>query len=810
VSPNLRRNRSRAVIGAVSMLLAACASVNSPVQGTGNQASPKNTESGADNGRPALQPSATLESKSHEPATASDKPRTEPDAASAARAENEEPAPGSNVGAPANKPRLVRGNDEVIAPAKPRQVRPPASQEASFKFELAPVREVIHTVLGELLGFTYVLHQPITGTVTLSTAAPIPADQALSILEAVLQANGLLMAQDASGVFHVGPPDALRGVVPAIRRLDQTPLPPGFGTIIVPLKFIGAAEMAEILRPIARPEAFMRVDTIRNLLVMAGSRNQIDGWLEIVRTFDVDLLKGMSVGVFPLQYASVRDIEAAVRAMSPEGSAAPSAAPTAPGAAAPSARQPLLGAFRVIPLERLNSVLVVTPRAAYLDEVKKWIEKLDRPSDTDAEPRLFVYPVQNGSAQHLASVLSGIFARSGPAGSGGDSGVAPGLRAATGATNQSILAGSGIGTGSLAPLGTAIGGGLGLGLGNMPQSGARAGGTEAVTTVSLGSNVRIVGDDLKNAVIIYAPASEFRKIEATLRRLDTPATQVLIEATIVEVSLTDDMQYGLEWYFTNNFSNGRTGTGQLNLNQVGGIGPVQPGFSYTLTNSLGQIRAVLNAFADRSLIRVISSPSLMVLDNHTAAISVGDQQPIKSSDTVTTGGNVTTSIQYKDTGVLLTVTPSVNSGDVVSMAISQSVIDVGSIDIATGQRAFLQRQVSSRVAITSGEAVVLGGLIRDNSTGGSTGLPFLSQIPVLGALFGTQTRSATRTELLIVISPRVIRSLQDAREVGKEMRERMRGFSALVEDQRQLLPRNFGNEVQRAAEPAPSQERGKP
>lgn len=729
-------------------------------------------------------------------------------AASAAAERTRRPA-GASAGAPADdadrrsatgesgaaQPRLFRGNDQVIAPAAPaRADRSLAGKETSFRFEQAPVREVVHAVLGELLGLTYVLHQPVGGTVTVSTAAPIPVDQALSLLEAVLQGNGILMAQDASGVFHVGPPEALRSIVPVPKRVDRAPLPPGFGSAIVPLKYIGAAEMAEILRPIAQPAAFLRVDTLRNLLILAGSRNQIEGWLEIVRTFDVDLLKGMSVGVFPLQYASVRDVEAALRISIPSLSSTPTAQPATPtappgsAAAAAAAAQPalpshpLLGALRVIPLERLNSLLVVTPRAAYLDEVKVWIERLDRPTDSDTEPRLFVYAVRNGSAQHLANVLNGIFGTATGAAGQVDSGVAPGLRPTTGTTTTTQR--SALGTG-----GAATGrGGLALSGMSTQQSAARPAGIVAAT---LTTNVRIVGDDLNNSVVVYGPASEFRKIEAALKRLDSPATQVLIEATIVEVTLTDELRYGLQWFFTDSARGGLRGSGGLNLNQEGGIGPQQPGFFYSLTNTMGQVRAVLNALADRSLIRVISSPSLMVLDNHSAAISVGDQQPVRSSVTVSDGGNITTSIEYKDTGVLLTVTPSVNSGDVVSMSINQAVTDVGSIDSATGQRAFLQRQIGSRVAVKSGEALVLGGLIRDNTTGGDTGVPFLSRIPVLGALFGTKTQSTVRTELLVVITPRVIRSEQDAQEVGREMRERMRGFRALADDQRSLLPPGF-------------------
>jgi len=801
--------------GLIALLISGCAVA--PPAPERNAAESISTSSSAEKGVPgtAADRGSTDTSVGTDHATVDKRGLSKSAAQNAARANTAEAtSPESEAGRTA-KPRIFRGTDEVLAPAPPRAAPAATAQDVSFKFEQAPVREVVHVVLGELLGLTYVLHQPIAGTVTVSTAAPIPANQALSVLEAVLQANGLLMAQDGAGVFHVGPPDALRGVVPAPKRIEQVPLPPGFGTVIVPLKFIGAAEMAEILRPIARPEAFMRVDTVRNLLFLAGTRNQIEGWLEIVRTFDVDLLKGMSVGVFPLQYASVRDIDAALRAVSPSGD---TAAPSAPGAAAGAAaaptalaRQPLLGALRVIPLERLNSLLVITPRAEYLDEVKKWIERLDRPSDTDAEPRLFVYPVQNGSAQHLASVLNGIFGGGGTGAAGaGDSGVAPGLRSVTGMSAPSARSGA---QSSALPSASSLGGGAAaLGLTGAQQPGARGGTGGGVTSVTLASNVRIVGDDLNNAVIIYAPPAEFRKIESTLRRLDAPATQVLIEATIAEVTLTDELQYGLQWYFTDTprTSSGLRGTGQLNLNTQGAIGPIQPGFSYTLTNAVGQVRAVLNALADRSLIRVISSPSLMVLDNHTAAISVGDQQPIQSTETVTAGGNVTTSIQYKDTGVLLSVTPSVNSGDVVSMSISQAVTDVGAIDSATGQRAFLQRQIGTRVAVRSGEALVLGGLIRDNATAGSSGLPFLSRIPVIGALFGSQTQIINRTELLIVITPRVVRTPQDAKEIAIEMRERMRGIRSLAEEQRDLLPRALMEGVPAKRDVAPSREVGKP
>lgn len=189
------------------------------------------------------------------------------------------------------------------------------------------------------------------------------------------------------------------------------------------------------------------------------------------------------------------------------------------------------------------------------------------------------------------------------------------------------------------------------------------------------------------------------------------------------------------------------------------------------------MKAVLNTLAEKALINVISTPSVMVLDNHTAAIHVGDQQPIQSQSTVTTGGNVQNSITYKDTGVKLQVTPSVNDGGLVTLDIDQTVTDVGPVDAATRQRSFLERHVSSRVAIRSGESVVLGGLIRDNETEGKSGVPLLMDIPVVGALFSTTTKASSRTELLIFITPRVMEGDEDLRDLNREMRARMQGLT---------------------------------
>ncbi len=703
------------------------------------------------------------------------------------------------------EPRYIRGDDRVIAPSK--AVSALSGPPISLNFEEAPVAEVVRTILGDLLRVDYVLYQPINGTVTLSTRAPVSPDQAVYLLEGALFANGLALTRDARGSYHVGRPEALKGVTGGVRQASGTALPPGSGAIVVPLQYIGAAEMAAILRPMLPAESLVRVDNVRNLLVLAGSRAQAEGWLDLVSTFDVNLLKGMSVGVFPLKHVSVQEVEAALQLMA-GGAVSPGAASTAtrastPGAAtagaaggnaAATARttaaggegNPLFGALRVMPIERLNSILVVTPRAAYLDEVRRWIERFDRPSDNSGEPQLNIYRVQNGNARHLAGVLQGIFGGASGAAVSGTTGVAPGLATSTGTTSG--FGAGGLGSGQTSSRlggfqsgsqGGLSGGGL---MGNLNRN-VQSPTAQQPVSATIG-NIRVMSDDLNNTVLVWGTRTEFAKIEATLKRLDLPPTQVLIEASIIEVTLTDDLRYGLQWAFSDSrTTTGYTGAGQLSssTDSTSQFAIPTSGFSYTLRNGAGAVRAVLSALSSKTNVKVVASPSLMVLDNHQAAIAVGSQVPVQTATITSLNqenpyNNSTSTYQWKDTGVNLVVTPSVNSGNLVSMQIDQSVTDVGAADDVTKQRAFLQRQLSSKVAVRSGESIVMGGLIQERSSTGKSGIPILHTLPVVGALFGSTTNDGGRTELLVVITPRVVRTDVDVREVSEDLRERMKGL----------------------------------
>jgi general secretion pathway protein D len=288
---------------------------------------------------------------------------------------------------------------------------------------------------------------------------------------------------------------------------------------------------------------------------------------------------------------------------------------------------------------------------------------------------------------------------------------------------------------------------------------------------------RIVADDKNNALVIFAKPRDYRMIEDTIKRLDVVPLQVLIEATIAEVTLTDNLQYGVEWYF-------KTGASQFSFSNdpTGAVAPTFPGFNYFISGNNPKV--VLSALSQITHVNIVSSPQLLVLDHHIATLQVGDQVPVpiqQSQSTVVAGAPVINTIQFVDTGVILRVSPRVNTNGLITLDIGQQVSQAtktttSAIDAPTIQ----QRRVDSTITVQDGETIALGGLIQDNRTSGKDGVPILSDIPIIGNLFGINTNNATRTELLILLSPRVVRDSSEARSVTEELRSKLHAFEPVT------------------------------
>ncbi len=735
-------------------------------------------------------PSVTAAAAQHQPVASSTLPGAVQPAVSASQPVATEPDAARN-------PQRYPGTAQFVRlPGAPRPPVQVVGEDAvQLDFVDAPLAAVLHALLGDLLKLDYTLDTASDAVVSLRTQRPLPKAAVLEVLEALLNTHQLTLRRDSAGVYHVTTFDAAHLAPPVVVGQAQLAQLPGAGVLVAPLRYIGAAEMSRILAPLLPDGALVRADPVRNLLVLRGGKAQLEAWLELIHTFDVDALAGLSVGVFPLQHLSVGELRDALALVLGQPGAALPGSDKTDARDATERLTPLTGVLHVLPIERLNALLVVTAQPKYLDEVQRWIERLDRPADNEIEPQLFVYPVQNTSAVHLAQLLNALFssddneaARTAAPTRFAPTAAAPASTSTSAATSPSLAS-----TGTAAALSSLR---RSTGAAALPTSGAAAGGAATGASLAaaasplaaasppaaevppvatrLAANVRVVADERQNAVLIRAPRKEYRRIVAALKELDRAPTQVLIEANIVEVTLTGSLRYGLEWFLQNSLGSGFTGTASLNLRQSGGIGPTQPGFSYVVANRAGLIRAVLNAAAEKSQLRVLSNPSVLVLDNHTATIQVGQQQPVKSATTVASNAVSTETITYKDTGVLLTVTPSVNAGDLVTLDILQQVTDVGEIDAATGQRQFLTRQIQSRVAVRSGESIVLGGLIRDNDTAGRSGVPLLSDVPLFGELFASNNHTRQRTELLVLLTPRVLPDDTTLRAVSTELRERMR------------------------------------
>lgn len=710
-----------------------------------------------------------------------------------------------------SKPKLYPGTGPQVRLPQPADPVRFVGDDVSLNFEQAPLDEIVQAIMGDILELDYLIDHPVQGKVTLRTRTPIPRDQLLGVLESLLKAHNALLIRGRDGRYMVtGSQQAMRLDPQVTSAADEYA---GYSTIIVPLQYISASAMADILEPVAESSSLVRVDNARNLIMLAGTRAQLTGWLDIVGTFDVDMLKGMSVGLFPLENASVMETTQAVNELL---------------AAAGSDGGDITRLVRVLPMQRLNSVLAITPRKHYLQTVQEWIERFDIRPDEKFEKRLHVYPVQNTTAERLSQLLNSIYSGGGGeasvgavdrnrgtgAGTGVERGVAPGM------SPESF--GSGTGSGSRGGASSSFGSGVGGGASGMRAGGSSGGSTSGVSGTSTRGNnntvaggaggargggvssttmggsedaqgtrsladVRVVADEVNNSLMIYATGQQYDIIKEALDKLDTVATQVIIEASIMEVTLTDELRYGLEWVFKNGVDGGYDGLGSL-TSQSGSPTARAPGFSYTVTNGIGDISAVLNALSQDSLLNVISTPSIMVLDNYTAEIQVGDQVPVLQGSTVGGIGNIAVqNIVFRDTGVSLVVTPSVNAGGLITMDIAQSVTDVGNVDEATGQRTFLNRAIRSRVAVRSSESVVLGGLIRENASRAGSGIPLVRDIPVLGNLFGSRSRENTRTELLVIITPRAIFNEDELREVSEEMRSQVR-FMELIDTDSQRAP----------------------
>ena len=649
----------------------------------------------------------------------------------------------------------VFGGNNVTVRASTDSNQPGGDTTATLSFEATDIRDVAKTILFDILSENYYIDPQVGGNVTFRTVKPIARNALVPILEMLLRGVNAALVKEA-GIYKVLPAtQAVRGTITPQLIGGPANIPPGYSVVVMPLKFIGIKEMLRILEPFSKEVGAIRGDELRNLVILTGTEREIRHLLETIEMFDIDWMAGMSVGFFQLNSVDVKNVMKDLEAVFGNKDLGPVA-----------------GLYRVVPIERLNALLVISPQKAAIDRAREWIERLDSGGNADGQ-RLFVFHLQNARAEKLAPILQQ--ALTGRVQQTTAPQVAPGQTLVTLNSPLNPTQPQPVIPAPVAPI---------------PPVVARVAGTQAGADLVVSRNVQIIADKDNNAIVILATQTEYSLIEGAIRKLDLPPRQVLIEAKIARVTLDGSFKLGLNWAFQNGL---RIATGNiLSINPAAANTPTNPfgisdvakfvpnsGFNYAWSNFLNggdTINAIFNLLAVDSRTRVVSTPSLIATDNQKSRIQVGQSIPTVTGATVTPGATtsgVVTSNQYVNTGVQFSVTPRVNQGGQVTLEMDVELSSVAADSPVAGTPAFNKTSASSIITVQSGQTILLGGLIEETSGNSSSGLPFLSTIPVLGAIFGEQKRQSNRQELVMLITPTLIPANQDLTDVTNELRKKM-------------------------------------
>lgn len=657
------------------------------------------------------------------------------------------------------RPRIYAGSGQFTATTEDRNGNDGGSERlksnvegngVSLNLVGASVAEVAKTVLGDILKVNYTVSDKVKANITLSTAQPVAKDDLLKVFESVLRSEGVGISVE-NGVYRIVPSDQAGGGGWAPPRGAKQV---GNATAIVPLRYVSATEMERILKAVAPQTTILRVDNARNLLLVSGSSNDLASINDTVASFDLDWMRGMSFALLPVESA---DAEAIAKELDT--------------VFANDTDSPTKGIVRFVPNTRLKSVLVISSRPEYLRKAEGWLRRIDLAGQA-SEKQVQVYHVQNRAASELGVLLQKVYASQ------------TGNRVATQLGTQPQQPASVLSSGG----GDDDNGGSPLSAqgfpGNINLTPRPFAPTLTVAQPSTGgedgdgqngsgeraNGISIVPDDTNNSLIITATPREYKRVRRILASIDLAANQVLLEATIAEVTLTDNLKFGLKWFF----EKGNSST-EFTSAAVAAINPSFPGFSYFLNTP--NVKIALDALNKVTTVNLVSSPSLMVLDNKKAVLQIGDEVPVATAQqqgVVASGSPILNSISFRSTGVILGITPRVSDNGRIQLEIEQEVSDAKSTTTsALDSPTISQRRIKTTVAVNDGQAIVLAGLMRDNTQVDHSKVPLVGDIPVVGNLFKSKDNTITRTELLIAITPHVVKDPRQVRGIADEFRDRM-------------------------------------
>ncbi|HXL31878.1 MAG TPA: type II secretion system secretin GspD [Bradyrhizobium sp.] len=689
----------------------------------------------------------------------------------------------ANVGQ-RSRPVMFEGTEvSDVAETRPQPVA--TGNGFELNFENTPVATVAKVVLGDILQTGYTIDPRVQGTVSLVSVRPVAKSDIVFVLENALRLSGIVLVRDTAGYRLTPLGDAVgAGRIDAAASSPE----PGYGVSVVPLQYVSAQTLLKLMDSFATKAGMVRADTTRNLLLIQGSGAERRTAVDTALSFDLDWMRGQSIGIFPIVNSGPEPVIAELEKIVDSGD---------------NGLSQNLIKFQAV--SRLNAILVVSKKPGLLHTAATWIKRLDH-ADT-ARTSVHVYRVKYGEARQIARVLTEMFIGGSSSGllDSPDSQIAPGSgtyatasadRLSLNSNSPSSTSSSGFG--SRMQSGTNGNSGFGAQTTAAP-AGANANTSDAGSLDSRGAGsggqpmlkgVRITADTVNNSLLIYADQENFRIIEATLQQVDQPQLQVAIDATIAEITLTDELSYGVQSYLTSHNLGLRPDQGSI-LNTQSTTAPVAaaagtvanafinrafPGFNF-LIGSEAQPSAILDALHTVTAVKVLSNPSLVVVNNQAATLQVGDSVPVStgSATVLTTNNTVVNTIDYRNTGIILRVSPRINVNGNVRLDVEQEISNVSAATAASLTPTVSERKVKSSISVATGQTVLLAGLISEQHNNQRNGIPLLDQIQGLGDAFSHQDNKATRTELIIFIRPQIIRDSMDAHFVAEELRSKLRG-----------------------------------
>ncbi len=696
-----------------------------------------------------------------------------------------------NVGAPEALPPAQASYGTGTGVQQPAGSAGAPAGDISLDFADTDIREVVAQILGNILRLNYAIDPSVHGTATLRTVTPLSRSQLLPTLQALLAQDGATLVRDGN----------LYRVVPAARAMAAIGTGGMAGSVVVPLHYAAADQLAKVLQPYVGAGGKIVADPESNAVLVGGDPESRDSLVALVQSFDTNVLAQQSYALFPVNTGDAKDFAGALEnALHGEKGGS------------------LSSMIRIVPLSRINAVLVISPEARYIDEARRLYALVTRAGQQTTRS-WHVHYLQNSRANDIAYILQQAFtpddvtaqptgaqaaearmnAATGGYGAGGIGGMQSGVfgsSAGAGGLGGSI-SGVPAATATVPPAtgGTAPPSGQGVPPPGAAPTNPLLGPLQPTATHENPDTMRIIPDQQNNSILVYGTEREVNTVEAMLGKLDILPLQVRIDAVIAEVDLNDNLQYGTQFFFRAGGINGilnfsaqaslqTPAQAQLNLNF--------PGF-FIGSHGAGGAPFAINALQAVTKVRVLSSPELLVLDGQPARLQVGDVVPYlsqTSQSTITSNAPVVSSINYQQTGVVMEVTPHVNTSGLVTLDVVQDVSDVSSTITTPGINSptFEDRNVTSRVVVQDGQTVGLAGLISDNTTTGNQGIPWLKDVPILGALAGNQNNTRQRTELLVLITPRVVHDQRDARELTEDMRDQLINAAAVPDELNNLRP----------------------